>query len=98
MTLLPKPRRSHHPSGLIGDTIFLEEIANYWKARAEFAEAELESVLENITYESEYDGRMYTSCIGCSFDDDKQEHKKNCKFVKAVEAIAELKANAGDGS
>ena len=42
--LVKKPKRSDHPEGLIGDTIFLEEIANYHKARAEFAIAALEKI------------------------------------------------------
>ena len=43
--LVKKPKRSDHPEGLIGDTIFLEEIANYHKARAEFAEREIKIAL-----------------------------------------------------
>ena len=52
--LVKKPKRSDHPEGLIGDTIFLEEIANYHKARAEFTIAAIDNYVKQ--HPSQYSG------------------------------------------
>lgn len=33
-------------------------------------------------YETEYDGRMYSFCVSCDYDED-TPHSTNCIFVKA---------------
>lgn len=41
-------------------------------------------------YESEYDGRTYMMCLGCSYNQDEPypEHRKDCAYVLACAAKA----------
>jgi len=36
----------------------------------------------NGEYETEYDGRMYSYCVSCNYDEN-TPHSKDCVFVKA---------------
>lgn len=42
-------------------------------------------------YESEYDGRMYTLCQHCSYQDDvRPQHDESCPIMKARSALAAM--------
>lgn len=45
---------------------------------------------ENRTYETEYDGRMYSICHGCGAQDE-QAHRSGCLYIRADAAIAAAK-------
>lgn len=42
-------------------------------------------VSKNCSYESEYDGRMYTYCFFCDVDLGEKKHKPECLHLKAIE-------------
>lgn len=68
-----------------------------WKASAAESAAEIErlraaltSLLESDTYRSEYDGRMYTHCMGCdAMLSDGQPHSSDCSVLAARAALSE---------
>lgn len=45
----------------------------------------LDYIAKNCSYESEYDGRMYTFCFFCNVDLGQKEHSINCLHLKAIE-------------
>lgn len=54
------------------------------------------------TYESEYDGTMYTWCLGCNYDphNNRNEHQRTCTYRKArnlLDRIAKLRTPQGEG-
>jgi len=55
----------------------------------------LESIVDNDTYETEYDGRMYTHCHSCNYDSDKPstaKHDATCDYVLARKVMAAIDA------
>lgn len=43
---------------------------------------------EHGTYETEYDGRMYSICHGCGAQDDEEHRDPNCLYVRARAALS----------
>jgi hypothetical protein len=48
----------------------------------------VEEMLEYSTYETEYDGRMYSICHDCGAQDGEPHRDKNCLYLRARAAIA----------
>ncbi|HXE19317.1 MAG TPA: hypothetical protein VN629_06915 [Castellaniella sp.] len=44
---------------------------------------------EHGTYETEYDGRMYSICHGCGAQDGEPHRDPNCVYVRAEAALQE---------
>lgn len=49
----------------------------------------VEEMSVNDTYETEYDGRMYSICHGCGAQDD-EWHRANCVYERARAALAAM--------
>lgn len=43
---------------------------------------------DNDTYETEYDGRMYSICHGCGAQDGEPHRDPNCLYVRARAALS----------
>lgn len=44
---------------------------------------------DNDTYETEYDGRMYSICHGCGAQDGEDHRRADCVYVRARAALAQ---------
>lgn len=49
------------------------------------------TVAKGDTYETEYDGRMYTHCIHC--DSENEEHESDCLMLLARDALGDVWTN-----
>lgn len=76
--------------------------ANELRAALPAVEAERKELMDAIEviagnehfgeYESEYDGRTYTFCLGCDFQDDvRPRHNEACTYLKVRTALARAK-------
>jgi hypothetical protein len=86
----PSAPDSAAPSSLSAEPVADKQIQELRSLVAELA--------ENDTYETEYDGRMYTICHGCGAQDGEPHRSANCVYLRANAALAHPQPGTGSGS